>query len=357
MATQDEVKVYTPEVIPDTPFPITGEDDFTESNATSSQTTKGMYGPKETKEKQFPSRMVAKELFSTAINTISKKIMKTFEFAKSGAIQIGEYIHGVAGEIKISPDGIVAKNKDGNTTFALDGETGNAIFSGDVRASTFTTDYFNVDEKGNVLARSLKFLDQDTASDLDLGESYHELAGSESYPSGPPFASVTESDANIQYVPGLELDLNILNDSYVSFHLSLRMSVNQTAAQALVDETYYLNAPVYIVEIKEGSYVKDSNGNPLDIVNNLDNSGVGHSPDIKLYSYRVTAQVANYAFSGCSDYPEEFVAFGIAQVPAGEHKYKVALDIRTKRFDGVYDSEARVRLFRSKFTAFTLGTV
>lgn len=152
----DEVKVYTPEVIADAPFPITGEDALVESNSSSTQSSKGVYGAKETPEKGFPLKMVAKELFSTAINTISKKILKTFEFAKSGAIQIGEYIHGLSGEIKISPDGIVAKNKDGITTFAVDGTTGDAIFSGDVRAGTFTTDYFNVDKKGNVIAQSIR---------------------------------------------------------------------------------------------------------------------------------------------------------------------------------------------------------
>lgn len=166
MATQDEVKVYTPEVIADQPFPISGEGALMESNSSSTQSSKGVYGAKETPEKQFPQKMVAKELFSTAINTISKKILKVFEFAKSGAIQIGEYIHGLSGEIKISPDGIVAKNKDGNTTFALDGTTGDAIFSGDVRAGTFTTDYFNVDESGNVEAQSIKI---SSASSQDSG--------------------------------------------------------------------------------------------------------------------------------------------------------------------------------------------
>lgn len=162
MATQDEVKVYTPEVIADQPFPISGEGALMESNSSSTQSSKGVYGAKETPEKQFPQKMVAKELFSTAINTISKKILKVFEFAKSGAIQIGEYINGVSGEIKISPDGIVAKNKSGVTTFAVDGDTGNAIFSGDVRASTFTTDFFTVDSSGNVVANSIVLAEAST---------------------------------------------------------------------------------------------------------------------------------------------------------------------------------------------------
>jgi len=151
----DKPKVYTPEVIPDAGFPLEGTPTTAVTSSTQ-QTTNQTFGAKEMAEQGFPLKMVAKELMSTAINTITKKITKAFEFTKSGALQIGEYINGVSGDIRISPDGITARNNAGNTTFSLDGDTGDAIFTGDVRASTFTSDFFNVDERGNVRASSLE---------------------------------------------------------------------------------------------------------------------------------------------------------------------------------------------------------
>lgn len=150
----DTTKVYTPEVVPDAGFPLEGTPTTAVTSSTQ-QTTNQTYGAKEMAEQGFPLKMVAKELLSTAINTVTKKITKAFEFTKSGALQIGEYLNGVSGDIRISPDGITARNRSGNTTFSLDGDTGDAIFTGDVRASTFTSDFFNVDERGNVLATSI----------------------------------------------------------------------------------------------------------------------------------------------------------------------------------------------------------
>ena len=152
-------KVYTPEVIVDVGFPQSAE-------GVTGTVTQGGSGsvstPKVTQPGVFPKKMVAKELLSTVFNTVSKKILGAFEFAKSGAIQIGEYIAGVSGDIRISPAGIVARNKAGATTFALDGETGDGTFQGTIRASKFESDYFQVDEEGNVIAQSIKIIDQST---------------------------------------------------------------------------------------------------------------------------------------------------------------------------------------------------
>lgn len=156
----DKPKVYTPEVVPDAGFPLQGSPTTAVTSSTQ-ETANQTYGAKEMAEQSFPLKMVAKELLSTALNTITKKINKTFEFTKSGAIQIGEYINGLSGDVKISPDGIVARNNAGTTTFALDGDTGDAIFTGDVRASTFTSDYFSVDAAGNVIARSIRLTNTD----------------------------------------------------------------------------------------------------------------------------------------------------------------------------------------------------
>lgn len=301
----DELKIYTPEVIADTPFPITGEDSTVESTSSSTQSTKGVYGSKVTAEKNFPLKMVAKELFSTAINTISKKILKTFEFAKSGAIQIGEYIHGLSGEIKISPDGIVAKNKDGNTTFALDGDTGNAIFSGDIRASTFATDYFNVDNKGNVIARSIKFTNTDYAIQADSAW----------------YQTITPGAGNYVFsytlVDNIEIDLNLENDLNVAFNLSLLCKL--TIPLADQNKFYDLSSYVSIVEINEATGTwSTKSGIPIDIFGNSGNWG-----DIHIFG-TMTYAGGIYSYEGISIRNRiKYSTFGLARLNAGKHKIRV----------------------------------
>ena len=128
-------KVYTNEVIKDAPFPQEGV-----AEGGSSQSTKDVYTPNEIKETPFPTKKTANEVLSASLNTKSRKILGVFQFTKYGAIQVGTLEVGVSGEIKISPVGIVAKNKSGETTFAIDGDTGDASFKGTVRASTFISD-------------------------------------------------------------------------------------------------------------------------------------------------------------------------------------------------------------------------
>jgi len=128
-------KVFTQETIKDAPFP-------TESipQTGNTQSEAGVYTPSEIKETPFPVKQTAQELLSNTLNTKSRKILGVFQFTKYGAIQVGTLEVGVSGEIKISPVGITAKNKDGTTTFALDGDTGNASFLGTIIASTFISD-------------------------------------------------------------------------------------------------------------------------------------------------------------------------------------------------------------------------
>ena len=125
-------KVYTPTVIPDTPFPQQAASDLTVSQ----QTGGAIYSPQEIQEQDFPVKKMAQELLSTALNTRSKKIIQEFQFTPSGAIQVGEYQQGVAGDVRISPNGITARNITGDTTFALDGDTGDAVFAGTMRSGS-----------------------------------------------------------------------------------------------------------------------------------------------------------------------------------------------------------------------------
>lgn len=131
-----EEKIYTPETISDNPLP--GE--FPAASLSESQTVSqstGAYGPASIQNQDYPQPHVARVLLSDNLNTRTKKILASFEFTPSGAIQIGDYTSGQNGDIRISPSGILARNSLGDTTFALDGETGDAIFAGTIEAGTF----------------------------------------------------------------------------------------------------------------------------------------------------------------------------------------------------------------------------
>jgi hypothetical protein len=355
-----EVKVYTPEVIEDKPFPISGDQPVLESNSSSTQKQQ-VFAPKETQEQGFPLKMVAKELFSTAINTISKKILKTFEFAKSGALQIGEYIHGVGGEIKISPDGIVAKNKDGNTTFALDGTTGDAIFSGDVRAATFTSDYFTVDNKGNVIARSIRFINQEQTVKEDAN-GFMEIYSSKDYtPNTPPYdPEFASSVPNPTLIEDVEVKIDLLNRSYVNFDITVDADILQSAAELAADTTFWLQCPIYVVEIKNGTYVTDPYGY---IINAITGGRIGLDTDVTGNSY--VSYDADYrnditAYSGVDSYGRvagKRRTYDIAKVDVGEHVYRLLVLPKTWRHDGTWDSEAHLFIRAAKLSVFTLGTV
>lgn len=58
------------------------------------------------------------------LNTSAKTILADFSFGVSGALQIGTYQAGVSGDIRISPNGIIARNSAGANTIAINGSTG-----------------------------------------------------------------------------------------------------------------------------------------------------------------------------------------------------------------------------------------
>lgn len=128
-------KVYTPSVIQDSPFPSQDAESLTVTQPSANQT----YAPSTIPDQPLVVKRVAHELLSETLNTRTRKIVKQFEFTPSGALQIGDYTNGVNGDIRISPVGVVARNSLGDTTFALDGETGDALFAGELRSGTLIT--------------------------------------------------------------------------------------------------------------------------------------------------------------------------------------------------------------------------
>jgi len=128
----DDLKVYTPTEINDTPFPTEGEATL----ATTQTTTGETYSPKSVKDVAFPDPRIAMDLVGNSINTRSKKILAAFEFTPSGALQIGKYELGISGDIRISPIGIVARNQLGVNTLSIDTETGDVFLVGTLQAGT-----------------------------------------------------------------------------------------------------------------------------------------------------------------------------------------------------------------------------
>jgi hypothetical protein len=132
-----EIKEYTPTVIEAYPFPSVADGDQSESYATGSATGgKNNYAPEETPSRTFPTQTIANTVISDSFNTQSRRILDSFEFAKNGAIQIGEYEEGVSGDIRISPSGLIARNSDGDVTVTIDGTTGDATFKGTITAGS-----------------------------------------------------------------------------------------------------------------------------------------------------------------------------------------------------------------------------
>jgi hypothetical protein len=133
-----EEKVYTPETISDAPFPSeqkSGDLGVTQSVSGGGQ----VYGAQKIADQGFPAKRTAVELISSALNTKSKKILAEFEFTESGALQIGKYENGVSGDVRITPNGITARDFTGVTTFALDGTTGSAVFKGSIQSGAVIT--------------------------------------------------------------------------------------------------------------------------------------------------------------------------------------------------------------------------
>lgn len=88
---------------------------------------------------KFPVKRISEELISTSLDSKRKKILGAYSFGTMGALTIGIYENGVSGDVSISPDGVVARNVNGTTTFAIDGTTGNATFLGTIEAGAIVS--------------------------------------------------------------------------------------------------------------------------------------------------------------------------------------------------------------------------
>ncbi len=149
-------KVYTPEVIEESPFP----GDVSSIIQPNQSNSADNYTPTVTKDNKFNKKTSAVELLSTALNTRSKKILQEFQLEQSGGIKVGDFQEGLSGDIRITPNGLTARNIAGITTIAIDGDTGDAIFAGQIRAgSTIVADTIVNEEASNGNGRTVYYND------------------------------------------------------------------------------------------------------------------------------------------------------------------------------------------------------
>lgn len=166
----NEDKVYTSEIVLENPFP--GEELLIQSNGASPVNT---YTPTTTKTKPFPKKIIAHETLAQALNTRSRKILQAFEFTPSGAINIGTFEPGLSGDVRITPNGITARDIAGLTTFSIDGTSGEAIFRGEVQAADFTV----IDDNGLISLSSFSSDESPFVSSFSTTSSVATITGSE----------------------------------------------------------------------------------------------------------------------------------------------------------------------------------
>jgi len=146
-----------PEIITENPFP--GE--IIQPVLSQAQVAgTGNYAPTTAKEKTFPKKRTAVELISQVLNTKSRKILREFELTQSGGLKIGDFKIGVSGDVRITPNGLTARDIAGLTTFALDGTDGSAVFAGQIRAgSTIVADTIVTEQASSGNGRTVYYND------------------------------------------------------------------------------------------------------------------------------------------------------------------------------------------------------
>lgn len=140
-----------PPTIVDQPIPLLDGSQTTATGTdTTATSTESAVVPTTQVDQAFPQAIIARETISQSLDTETKRIKGAYSFESLGAIKIGEFSQGVSGEVAISPDGIIAKNINGDTTFALDGATGDATFKGTVQSGSLLSGSLTVGGAANV---------------------------------------------------------------------------------------------------------------------------------------------------------------------------------------------------------------
>lgn len=139
--------ILKPTVIEEVDFPEIGQSTTT---TTGSGNTAEVLTPNAEVGKSFPPALIARTVIADSFDTQSRRILSDYTFGEYGSISIGKFEPGVSGDVKISPAGIITRNKAGETTITIDATTGDATFKGTVAAgSLIAGNYFTVQHNGN----------------------------------------------------------------------------------------------------------------------------------------------------------------------------------------------------------------
>ncbi len=122
-----------PDTIIDQPFP---SDQTTIEQVQPASASQTQLSPTVTPPRSFPEPVIAQHTIGDSLDTQSRRIKGTFKLDKSGGIQIGQQQNGISGEVDITPSGISAVNENNETTFAIDANTGDATFMGNLQAGS-----------------------------------------------------------------------------------------------------------------------------------------------------------------------------------------------------------------------------
>lgn len=133
-------KLFKPKEIKDQPIPQVSDG----GPIPKSTTHKSVYIPKHIPVQPVPTSIPVRHIVGPNLDTLNRNILAQFTFGRSGAIQIGNYKSGVTGDLRLSPNGITARDSSGSTTFSIDATTGDAYFKGTVAAGSIVTGYIQV---------------------------------------------------------------------------------------------------------------------------------------------------------------------------------------------------------------------
>lgn len=141
--------IYTPDTIDDVQLSSEGIQPTVTpagSNQVSSNIQNNTVNPYANK-KPSSEKIVAFDVIGLSIDTHKQVILGNFTFGQVGALAIGEYVNGESGDIRISPNGIIARNVNGDVTFLVDGTTGDLAVKGTITSGSLVT--------GNVVVQGL----------------------------------------------------------------------------------------------------------------------------------------------------------------------------------------------------------
>jgi len=164
-------KVYTPEIIEENPFP--GETSEVLGMASDTPAAGKVYSPSVAPTNTVRAKKIATELLSRALNTSSKKILQEFDLISSGGFKIGDYKEGTSGDLRLTPNGITARDNAGLTTFSIEALTGNATFKGIIQAGAVVSGAVQVGDQSILIDGATKrmiFYDDDGLASILIGE-------------------------------------------------------------------------------------------------------------------------------------------------------------------------------------------